>query len=74
MLEFNLGCHSAGRRERTGCGRGLAGPSAGEGVVGRAGLDRPVKLTGPGFWDWAGMLGFAMGFPFLFPISNTTQT
>ena len=22
-----------------------------------------------GFWDWAEMLGFAMGFPFLFPIS-----
>ena len=22
-----------------------------------------------GFWDWAGMLGFVMGFPFLFPIS-----
>ena len=40
----------------------------------RAGLREKKRAmrrgrTGPGFWDWAEMLGFAMGFPFLFPIS-----
>ena len=40
-----LGCRAV---RWAGCGMGLAGPSAGEGVVGRAGLDRPGKQTGPG--------------------------
>jgi hypothetical protein len=60
------GCGPCGERKRAGW--------EGERRKERVGLREKKRAmrrgkTGPGFWDWAGMLGFAMCFPFLFPIS-----
>ena len=77
------GCQREKRGERRtsasrgGVGRDVLLTSAGHAgslgcrVLGRCGrkLGRERGRTGPGFWDWAGVLGFAMGFRFLFPIS-----